>query len=135
MAEITEELITKLAVATAKVIKSYTLYPVNEHLFDIAPSGTSKNLDMDAVEAWRLMILTSIVAVPTTAGGDAIKIGVVSGGTPFWHKIKQSPTADESVVFAGQLILAEGEYIRGRFEYTSAPSQLDLYINGYWIEV
>jgi len=135
MAEITEELITKLALSTAKVIKSYTLYPVNEYLTDIAPSGTEKDLDQDPLDAGRLMIITSIAAVPETAGGDAIKIGVVSGGTPFWHKIKQSPTADESVVFAGQLILAENEFIRGRFEYTSAPSALDLYINGYWIEV
>lgn len=125
----------KIALATAKVIKSYTLYPVNEHLYDASPSGTSKNLDQDPVDAGRLMIVTSVAAVPTTNAGDAVKIGVVSGGTPFWHKITQSPTADESTVFAGQLILAEGEYIRGRFEYTTAPDSLDLYINGYWIEV
>ena len=47
MAEITEEPITKIALATAKVIKSHTLYPVNEHLFDDSPADTSKNLDLD----------------------------------------------------------------------------------------
>ncbi len=135
MAEITDELLARISEATLKVIKSYTLYPVNDYLFEESPGGTSFNVDFDPVENGKLMIITSIVGIPKTNAGDAIKMGIVSGGTPFWHKSDQSPVADGSSVFTGMLMLAERELIRVRFEYTTIPDRLDAYINGYWIYV
>ncbi len=135
MAEITTELLARLSEATLKVIKSYTLYPVNEFEYKITPTGTEWNIDFDAVGTGKLMVITSIAGIPVTAAGDAIKIGVVNGGTPYWHKVDQAPAADTSTVFSGQLILAEAEFIRVRFEYTSAPDSLEAYVNGYWIYV
>ena len=132
MVEVPQALIDRLQTATNKVINAFTLNPINDELFDAAPSGTAKNLDSDPVEAGRIEIITSIAGLPETNAGDKILIGVVSGGAELWHKINNSPTADETTRFSGQLVLSEGMFVRVRFEYTTAPTQLKMIRSGWW---
>jgi hypothetical protein len=133
MVEVPQSLITRLQSAALKVINAFTLNPINDEFFDASPTGTSKNLDSPTVEAGRIEIITSIAGLPSTNAGDKISIGVVSGGAEYWHTINSSPTADETVRFSGQLILSEGMFVRVKFEYTTAPTELKMVRSGWWV--
>ena len=133
MVEIPQALITRLQTASQKVINAFTMNPINDEFFDAAPAGTAKNLDSAAVDPGRVEIVTSIAGLPDTNAGDKILIGVVSGDTQLWHKINSTPVADEVTRFSGQLVLSEGMFVRVRFEYTTAPTQIKMVRSGWWV--
>lgn len=135
MVEISQQLLDDLALATGKIIKSYTLHPINEELWDVDADSGDNNIDFDAIAAGRLAIITAISALDVDNSPSLVQLGPVSGGNLLKHKSKTSPTANESVVFAGQLILAEGEFIRAHFEGVTANDDLYAFVNGYWITI
>ena len=135
MVEIPPELLAKLENATIKVIKSYTVHPINDELMKPKAAAGAHNLDRAKVEVGRLEIITSIAAIDVNSSPTVVRLGVYDGNLEYWHKSKTSPTANETVLYTGMLTLGEGDRIRGRFEGVTLNDDLYVFINGYWINL
>ena len=100
----------------------------------IASLDTSaQDLDLNQLEPGWIYVVNNICAYETPTATPQIKIGFVREHQ--FHRLTSQTVgaAEDSVDYVGQVILREGDKIRGRFESCDADDTIYLFANGYKI--
>jgi len=107
----------------------FSLYKDKEGSLDT----TTQDLDFERLEPDYIYIITNMTAVCTGTGTPQIALGYERSGM-FHIKTKQTvANAEDSVDYAGQIILREGDIIRARLEGATANDTAEFFVDGYKI--
>lgn len=94
---------------------------------------TAQKLKLKPLEPGFVYIITSIVGINTTDAAHQVKVGYIDGVTDIVLESATVANVGDSVSFAGQVMLKEGDVIFAEFLAAGASDNLQLNVNGYRI--
>jgi len=100
----------------------------------IASLDTSaQDLELAQLEPGWIYAINNICAYETPTATPQVKLGFVRSHQ--FHRLtsQTAAAAEDSVDYVGQVLLMEGDVIRGRFEGCDADDTIYLFANGYKI--
>jgi len=96
---------------------------------------TSQNLDHKFKTTKNLLyVITHVSAIERTTAPTRIELCVVRGGREYLVTATDPGTADISVDFAGQIIVAPGDSLRAKFVGGTSADEISMDIHGYTVE-